>query len=91
MLKESKDESKKLTDGQLQKELDFFLSCDDNFRALFYRLLPDIEAWKKIRVYFDFYLQQEVDNKEVKEATAENVDFSDLPVYDEEYTTVMKH
>ena len=51
---------------------------------------PTLDAWKKIRVYFDFYFQQDLEsNKETAEA--ENMDLSDLPTYDEEYTPIMRH
>lgn len=56
LLSEKEDEAKQLNNAQLQKELDYFLSCDPNFISLFYQLQPTMEAWKKIRVYFDYYL-----------------------------------
>lgn len=55
-------------------------------------MTPTLDAWKKIRVYFDYYLQKEMDeNKDNQEPTTENIDLSDLPVYDEEYTPVKRH
>ena len=56
LLFERRDESKKLNDAQLQKELSFFLSCDPNFVQLFYKMQPSLDAWKKVRLYFDYYL-----------------------------------
>ena len=91
---EKADESKALNEAQLHKELDYFLSCDPNFISLFYQLTPTLEAWKKIRVYFDYYLQKEMEEKKEtmnQESTTEEIDLTDLPVYDEEYTPSMRH
>ena len=53
---------------------------------------PTLEAWKIVRRYFDYDLQHEMEEKKgSEEATTENVDLSDLPVYDEEYTPVTRH
>lgn len=75
-----------MSDAQLQKELDYFLGCDPSFNSLFYQLTPTLDAWKKIRVYFDYWLQKDLEeNKGHQESTTENIDLSDLPVYDEDY------
>ena len=84
---EHDDETKKLNDAQLHKEMDYFLSCDPNFRSLFFKMEPTLDAWKKIRGYFDYYVQKEMeDHKDTQESTSENIDLSDLPVYDEQFT-----
>jgi hypothetical protein len=83
-----------LNDAQLQKELDYFLSCDPNFMSLFYQMNPTLDAWKKIRVYFDYYLQKEMEENKVnqnQESTTEEIDLTGLPVYDEEFTPSVKH
>lgn len=89
---EHEDETKKLNDAQLHKEMDYFLSCDPNFRSLFFRMEPTLDAWKKIRGYFDYYVQKEMeDHKDTQESTTENIDLSDLPVYDEQFTPKTQH
>jgi hypothetical protein len=37
------------------------LDCDPNFKHIFYEAEPTLESWKKIRGYFDYYVQQEMD------------------------------
>ena len=50
-------------------------------------MTPTLDAWKKIRGFFDYYLQKEMDeNQDNQESTTENIDLSDMPVFDEEYT-----
>lgn len=115
MANEHAGEAKPLTDAQLMKELNFFLDCDPNLSQLFYAGKPTLEAWKKVRGFFDYHLQQEMEAgmdahadlphgqplSEGGEQSAQmpymsapptlDADFSDLPKYDEEYTTQKFH
>ena len=55
---------------------------------------PTLDAWKKIRGYFDYYLQKEMEENKVnqnQESTTEEIDLTGLPVYDEEFTPSVKH
>lgn len=60
-LTSGQEERKTLTDAQLQKELDFFLGCDESFKHLFFEARPTLDAWKIVRRYFDYYVQQEME------------------------------
>ena len=116
MVNEHNGSSKPLNDAQLQKELKFFLDCEPNFVGLFWENKPTLDAWKKVRQYFDYHLQQEMEAgmdshadevvPETKRSLSDgeeemhdmkyfeekyDIDTSDLPQYDENYTEEQNH